>query len=136
MLGEIDEAVGIFDEWLKEEPDHPIALTHEARPCSGRDVPARHRTRTSNRPSTVSPAVSMRSWPSCRTAPRRWSRDAGDRMSTRRSELDVLDAGCGTGLCGPLVAPFARRLVGSTCPRACCDQARARNVYDELVNAN
>ena len=26
--------------------------------------------------------------------------------------LDVLDAGCGTGLCGPLVAPYARRLVG------------------------
>mgnify|MGYP003693532633 CR=1 FL=1 len=24
--------------------------------------------------------------------------------------LDVLDAGCGTGLCGPLVAPYARRL--------------------------
>ena len=26
--------------------------------------------------------------------------------------LDVLDAGCGTGLCGVLVAPFARRLTG------------------------
>ncbi len=26
--------------------------------------------------------------------------------------LDVLDAGCGTGLCGPLIAPYARRLVG------------------------
>ena len=26
--------------------------------------------------------------------------------------LDVLDIGCGTGLCGPLVAPYARRLVG------------------------
>ena len=26
--------------------------------------------------------------------------------------LDVLDAGCGTGLCGPLLAPYARRLAG------------------------
>ena len=26
--------------------------------------------------------------------------------------LDVLDAGCGTGLCGPLLAPYARRLIG------------------------
>ena len=26
--------------------------------------------------------------------------------------LDVLDAGCGTGLCGPLVKPYARSLVG------------------------
>ena len=24
----------------------------------------------------------------------------------------MLDAGCGTGLCGPLIAPHARRLVG------------------------
>ena len=35
--------------------------------------------------------------------------DAG--VEASRS-LDVLDAGCGTGLCGPLVAPYARRLVG------------------------
>ena len=30
----------------------------------------------------------------------------------RAKQLDVLDAGCGTGLCGPLLAPYARRLVG------------------------
>ena len=30
----------------------------------------------------------------------------------RAKRLDVLDAGCGTGLCGPLLAPYARRLVG------------------------
>ena len=47
--------------------------------------------------------------------------------------LDVLDAGCGTGLCGPLVAPYARRLVGVDLSEAMLDRARARNVYDELV---
>ena len=47
--------------------------------------------------------------------------------------LDVLDAGCGTGLCGPLVAPYARRLVGVDLSERMIDQARARNVYDELV---
>ena len=47
--------------------------------------------------------------------------------------LDVLDAGCGTGLCGPLVAPYARRLVGVDLSEAMLARARARGVYDELV---
>jgi predicted TPR repeat methyltransferase len=45
----------------------------------------------------------------------------------------VLDAGCGTGLCGPLIAPYARRLTGVDLSARMLDQARARNVYDELV---
>jgi predicted TPR repeat methyltransferase len=32
-------------------------------------------------------------------------------VAAAEGSLDVLDAGCGTGLCGPLLAPFARRLV-------------------------
>ena len=47
--------------------------------------------------------------------------------------LDVLDAGCGTGLCGPLIAPYARRLVGVDLSARMLAQAQARNVYDELV---
>ena len=47
--------------------------------------------------------------------------------------LDVLDAGCGTGLCGPLVAPHARRLVGVDLSERMLARARARNIYDELV---
>ena len=39
-LGEIGEAVKIFDEWLDEEPGDPIAL-HMLAACTGRDVPAR-----------------------------------------------------------------------------------------------
>jgi predicted TPR repeat methyltransferase len=47
--------------------------------------------------------------------------------------LDVLDAGCGTGLCGPLVAPFARRLTGVDLSTGMLEQAEAKQVYDELV---
>jgi len=49
------------------------------------------------------------------------------------TELDVLDAGCGTGLCGPLLAPYARRLVGVDLSERMLAQARAREVYDELI---
>lgn len=40
VIGDVDEAVRIFDEWLAEEPGDPIAL-HMRAACKGRDVPAR-----------------------------------------------------------------------------------------------
>jgi predicted TPR repeat methyltransferase len=49
--------------------------------------------------------------------------------------LDVLDAGCGTGLCGPLLAPYARRLIGVDLSSGMLDIARDKQVYDELVQA-
>ena len=39
-LGEIDQAVGVLETWLAEEPRDPIAL-HMLAACTGRDVPAR-----------------------------------------------------------------------------------------------
>ena len=47
--------------------------------------------------------------------------------------LDVLDAGCGTGLCGPLVASYARRLVGVDLSAGMLAHAKEKNVYDELL---
>jgi predicted TPR repeat methyltransferase len=47
--------------------------------------------------------------------------------------LEVLDAGCGTGLCGPLVLPYARRLVGVDLSEGMLAHAREKNVYDQLV---
>ena len=54
-------------------------------------------------------------------------------MPKRSKSLDVLDAGCGTGLCGPLIAPYARRLVGVDLSARMLAQAKTKNVYDELV---
>jgi len=47
----------------------------------------------------------------------------------------VLDAGCGTGLCGPLVAPYARRLVGVDLSEGMLVHAKEKNVYHALVKA-
>jgi predicted TPR repeat methyltransferase len=46
--------------------------------------------------------------------------------------LDVLDLGCGTGLCGPLMRPIARRLTGVDLSANMLAQARARDLYSEL----
>jgi predicted TPR repeat methyltransferase len=50
-----------------------------------------------------------------------------------QGNLDVLDLGCGTGLCGPLLKPLARRMVGVDLSPKMLDVARNRGIYDELV---
>jgi predicted TPR repeat methyltransferase len=47
--------------------------------------------------------------------------------------LDVLEVGCGTGLCGPLLAPYARRLVGVDLSPGMLKHAARKDVYDLLV---
>jgi len=46
--------------------------------------------------------------------------------------LDVLDAGCGTGLVGARLRDRSRRLVGVDLSAAMLERAKSKNVYDEL----
>jgi predicted TPR repeat methyltransferase len=47
--------------------------------------------------------------------------------------LDILDLGCGTGLCGDWLRPLARRLVGVDLSPGMLERARVRGCYHELV---
>ena len=132
-LGEIDEAVKVFEEWLKEEPDNPIAR-HMIAACSGRDVPARasdayiELTFDSFAGSFEKKLAQL-----LYRAPALVAEMLAHLEVEASKNLDVLDAGCGTGLCGPLVAPYARRIVGVDLSERMLAQARAKGVYDELV---
>ncbi len=134
-LGELGEAVKIFDEWLAEEPGDPIAL-HMLAACTGREVPARasngfiEKTFDSFAASFES-KLEMLSY----RAPALVAAMLEDSGIAASKRLDVLDAGCGTGLCGPLVAPYARRLVGVDLSGGMLAQAREKELYDALVNA-
>lgn len=46
--------------------------------------------------------------------------------------LDILDIGCGTGLCGPLVAPYKKRMVGIDLSPEMLKRAELRGCYDAL----
>lgn len=50
-------------------------------------------------------------------------------------KLVILDAGCGTGLCGPLLRPYAQRLDGVDLSSKMLEKAKERGGYDELVAA-
>jgi len=49
--------------------------------------------------------------------------------------VDVLDAGCGTGLCGPLLRPLAKHLAGVDLSSRMLEQASCLGVYDSLTEA-
>ncbi|MDO9095677.1 MAG: methyltransferase domain-containing protein [Rubrivivax sp.] len=49
---------------------------------------------------------------------------------------EVLDLGCGTGLCGPLLRPLAQRLVGVDLSAGMLRHARQAACYDQLVQTD
>ena len=135
VLGDIDEAVNIFDEWLDEEPGDPIAL-HMRAACTGRDVPARASNGFVERTfdSFASSFESKLEHLSYR-APALVAAMLENSGLEPSKQLDVLDAGCGTGLCGPLLAPYARRLVGVDLSEGMLALAKEKHVYDGLIKS-
>jgi predicted TPR repeat methyltransferase len=52
------------------------------------------------------------------------------------ADLDILDAGCGTGLCGAHLRARARHLVGVDLSANMLAKAREKNLYDDLVETD
>jgi len=134
-LGEVYEAVKIFEAWHAEEPDDPIA-SHMLAACTGRDVPSRaadgfvERTFDSFAASFESKLQRL-----AYRAPALVAAVVAASGPPPAKDLDVLDAGCGTGLCGSLLAPFARRLVGVDLSQGMLALAEDKNHYDALTKA-
>src|SRR3954454_10479382 len=133
-LGELDKAIELFDAWLKEEPDSAVAR-HMLAACSGKDVPSRasdafvESTFDSFAASFDAKLAKLQY-----RAPNLVAAMLAAGEPDPSKSFDVLDAGCGTGLCGPLIAPYARRLVGVDLSAKMLEQVSGRG-YDELVKA-
>ncbi|RZT04086.1 Predicted methyltransferase, contains TPR repeat [Duganella sp. CF402] len=52
------------------------------------------------------------------------------------SELNTVDLGCGTGLCGPYLRAYSKRLHGVDLSQPMLDKAAERQLYDELSCAD
>jgi predicted TPR repeat methyltransferase len=134
-LGEVDQAIAIFQDWLAEDPGDPVA-SHMLAACTGDRVPPRasddyvSRTFDSFAASFESKLAQLHY-----RAPRLVTLMLEDAHPAAAKQLDILDAGCGTGLCGPLLAPYARHLTGVDLSAGMMKQAESKGVYDALVQA-
>ncbi len=132
-IGEFDKAVEICERWVREEPDSPLAR-HTLAACSGRDVPPRASDAYIEAVfDSFAASFDVKLARLMYRAPQLVGSMLADSGIEPAQALDVLDAGCGTGLCGPLLADYAARLVGVDLSARMLHQARDRDVYDELV---
>ena len=131
-VGRINEATDIYKQWLARFPEDPRAR-HFVASCTGEAVPGRAsddyvRAEFDGFAVTFDDALARLEY----RAPELVADEVARRFPAAQAALDVLDAGCGTGLCGPRLRPRAKRLVGVDLSPAMIDQARQRAVYDEL----
>ena len=133
VIGEFDKAVSICERWVREQPGDPLAV-HTLAACSGRDVPSRAsdayiETVFDSFAASFDAKLTLLMY----RAPRLVATMLAESGIEETRTHDVLDVGCGTGLCGPLLREYAARLVGIDLSAKMLDQARERGVYDELV---
>lgn len=133
FLGRLPEAAALYRQWLDEEPHNPIAA-HMTAACSQTAVPQRasnsyiehyfdRYAETFN--ATLTDKLGYRG--------PQLMRDGLLAIANPTSQYDILDLGCGTGLCAPKVADFARSLIGVDLSAKMLEQARAHGAYDQLI---
>jgi predicted TPR repeat methyltransferase len=132
MIGEVDEAVKVLEQWRREDPGDPIAA-HMLAACTGRDVPSRasnafvEKTFDAFAASFESKLESL-----SYRAPDLVAAALADSGLVAEARLEILDIGCGTGLCGPLLRPFASRLTGVDLSAGMLTLAKEKNIYTDL----
>jgi predicted TPR repeat methyltransferase len=132
-LGRLEEAAALYREWLAQDPDN-MQARHLLAGCTGQDVPERADDAYVERVfDHFANSFDARLASLEYRAPQLVADAVGARLGAPCADRDIVDAGCGTGLCGPLLAPHARRLVGVDLSANMIEKARARGVYDELV---
>lgn len=131
-LGRFKEAADVYRQWLKADASNPVPR-HMLAAMTGEDVPARaddaYLKKLFDRfSSSFDEQLSALGY----RAPELLASALTGQLPAR-SNAAILDAGCGTGLCGPLLRSVASRLVGVDLSEGMVAKARERNVYDELV---
>jgi predicted TPR repeat methyltransferase len=133
--GRLAEATDVYRRWLAIFPDDPRAQ-HFAAACTGKCVPSRAsddyvRAEFDGFASTFDGTLARLEY----QAPRLVADEVARLYGHAEPRLAVIDAGCGTGLCGPLLRPRAAFMAGVDLSAAMIELARKRAVYDALVVA-
>jgi predicted TPR repeat methyltransferase len=134
-LGRADLTTDVYRRWLQVEPDNPIAR-HMAAAFGGSQTPQRAddayvATLFDRMADNFDQALTALNY----AAPNLLTAALSEVIPFAERRLVILDAGCGTGLCGPLLRSSARLLSGVDLSAGMLAKARERKVYDELHEA-
>jgi len=133
--GRIEEAIAVYHEWLKADPGNSVAL-HMMAACTGEAAPSRAsdsyvRDTFDAFAGSFDQVLDQLGY-RAPTLIGEWLERA---LPAAEATLVVADAGCGTGLCSDFLRPRAKQLVGVDLSPGMLARARARNQYDQLVEA-
>lgn len=133
-LGQRDKAIEVYRQWSLMFPDDPQAR-HMLAAATGEDVPGRAAddyvekhfdSFSASFEQVLNERLEYR-------APQLCASMLEAHLPPPSRSLDLVDLGCGTGLCGPLIAPWARKLVGVDLSTGMLSRARSKGVYESLV---
>ena len=132
VAGERAQAVVILRAWLAQEPDNPYVQHHLAA-CTGEATPERASDAYVEKVfDSFAPNFDAKLAHLNYRAPQVVADSVAALAPPPARQYDVADLGCGTGLCGPLLRPWSRRLVGCDLSAAMLERAGERGVYDAL----
>ena len=135
MLGEHERAGKLLREWLASDPGNVVAL-HMLAASKGIDAPERasdgyvQQVFDGFAASFDSKLEALHY-----RAPELVTRALAAAVGEAGARLDIVDAGCGTGLCGPGLRPYARHLAGCDLSLGMLRRAKTRQLYDVLHHA-
>ena len=133
--GQPEKAAEAFRRWIEAEPDNPQPRHHLAA-VTGQNAPERAPDAyVSSLFDAFSRSFDERLAFLEYRAPSLVVELLRRLVPRAHADLAVLDAGCGTGLCAPLLAPYARELIGVDLSAGMLEKARERGGYDQLVQA-
>jgi predicted TPR repeat methyltransferase len=135
VLGERDKAVDNLREWKELEPDSP-EIDHHLAACGGSEVPERASDVYVQHvfdgfAASFDKKLHMLGY----RAPELIGRALSAVAPLLPTGAAILDAGCGTGLCGPLLKPHAQVLDGVDLSKGMLDKATAHPEYTALFHA-
>jgi predicted TPR repeat methyltransferase len=134
-IGRPDLTADVYRRWLTAEPDNPIAR-HMAAAYSDAKAPTRaedeYVAKIFNRfADSFDESLANLNY----AAPGLLTAALNENIPFGERRLAILDTGCGTGLCGPLLRSSAARLVGVDLSAGMLAKANERKIYDELHEA-
>lgn len=135
QVGRQSEAIELIEKWIELEPEDPRAK-HLKAAWTGRECPERASDDFIRQEfDHLADSFNL----TLRNLDYQAPGIVADVLDKAREQdalfSSIIDVGCGTGLCGPLLKPMTRHLLGVDLSEQMLLKAERTQIYDELVNA-